>query len=283
VSVILKRPWTTQPQVVPQIDWSDPLTRGLVVCALPVGAVFYELVTGQLSGAPGTVKTDRAGDFSQSSRRIVNPGTSSKLANPTKADSIVGAWTVFAEFSPEVNAQGSQPIFVSTEPGNGDGFATFVDDANTQFNSIQMSNRYLINTAPQGATSGQILLANSELYMHRAMWSWDGVTNAKFYAKGVADTTVSGITTAPVSNTARRSYFLTDVAGVVGQAGAALICVWNRELLLTEYRALYQNPWQLFAPLPRRIWAPAAGAPPPPSGFAGARVHRMPHIGSRNG
>jgi hypothetical protein len=31
---------------------------------------------------------------------------------------------------------------------------------------------------------------------------------------------------------------------------------------LEEYAALYLNPWQLLAPLPRRMWAPrAANAP----------------------
>jgi len=47
-------------------------------------------------------------------------------------------------------------------------------------------------------------------------------------------------------------------AGFDGELYAAFM--WSRFLGAAEVKALSSNPWQLFAPLPRRIWAPAGGA-----------------------
>ena len=271
-----KVPWASQPEKPTPIDWSHPITRGLVVCAIPVGPRFYECVTGQLSEAAGTVRVRAAVDGNRAaSRRIVNPGTGSKLPNPTGADSIVGAYSVFAECSPEVGAVANQPIFASTEPSNGYGFMVGVDDAGAEFNAMRQSNLYLFNTGTVGSTSGQILLADSELYTHRVMWTWDTSTT-RFYAKRALGTTVGGVTTAPTAASTRRGYFLTGVAGTVGQAAASLVLVWNRALSLAEYQALHDNPWQVFAPQTRaRIWAPSAGGGGGSSAGAAAHYYRQ--------
>lgn len=42
-------------------------------------------------------------------------------------------------------------------------------------------------------------------------------------------------------------------------AGLSQVAVWDRQLSLKERVAWRQNPWQLYEPLSRRIWAPAAG------------------------
>lgn len=47
--------WTQQPQQACEIDWSNPITRGLVIAATPVGNTMRDAVSGALmttSGSP---------------------------------------------------------------------------------------------------------------------------------------------------------------------------------------------------------------------------------------
>lgn len=242
--------WRRQPPFITSIDARNPFCRGLVTAAYPLGGQFYECVTGQLSKGTGTVKPGTTTDGTGVANRIVEPGTTSSLANPTGADSITGAWTVFAEASPEVNAYGRNPVFASTESNNGDGFCVGFDDATTQFNSMVAENSY--NPAQSSLVS--CLGNDSELYTHRVAWAWD-TANLFFYAKGALAASPA-YTDAITPNANRRNYFLTSVAGVTAASSAALILVWNRTLSLAEYLSLYANPWQVFAPLDQMIWTP---------------------------
>lgn len=246
----VKKPYVQQPTTPASIDWDNPLTAGLVVAALPMGSLFYEVITSQFSQAVGTQGIKQPIDGNgNASIRLINPGTSSKLPNPTGADSLVGAWSVFSECSPEVNARPTQPIFVSTEPSNGFGFGVSVDDASAQYNALRAGNSYTVNTA---TSSVDALGTNSELYLHRAAWTWD-TTNFNFYTKRNLNSQQSSATPPSAAST-RRCYFLTSVAGVAGQASASLILVWNRALSLVEYQKLYDNPWQVFSPKNGKIW-----------------------------
>ena len=52
----------------------------------------------------------------------------------------------------------------------------------------------------------------------------------------------------------------------LGANGAVyFVAFWDRILNAAEVARLHSNPWQLFVPLPRRIWAPSAAAGGPPT------------------
>lgn len=226
------------------------------MCAVPCGARFYEVVTRQLSDAAGTPKVGAASSGNRAPAvRIANPGSASKFALPTGADAISGtaAWSVFAECSPEIDAQPTPTIFASTEPNNGYGFRVALDDATTAYNGMYAAFSYSTESAV--ASPYNVLGTNSEQYVHRVAWVRG--SDMRFYAGGSLVHTAATAGSITAAST-RRSYLLTSVAGYGGQASAALIAVWARELSAGEYAALHANPWQLFAP--RRIWVPVSAA-----------------------
>ncbi|MCX7901969.1 MAG: hypothetical protein N2483_06720, partial [Burkholderiaceae bacterium] len=238
------------------IEAQDPAAAGLACVAVASGPRFFEVLTQQWSAAEGTVRHGGVSvDGNRAlAQRIVNPGTSSSLALPTPADGITGPWTVFAEFCPEVGAT-SAPIFATTESSIGNGFSVFWDDAVSVYNGLRAGNNY--NGAGGWSSTDSVLGADSELRTHRAAWAWDGA-NGRTYARGRLDNSTA-VASGPVGNVNRRCRFLTSVAGVTGAASASLIMVWSRAISLQEYALIYRNPWQLFAPAPKRLWALPGG------------------------
>lgn len=93
--------------------------------------------------------------------------------------------------------------------------------------------------------------------------SYDGTT-ALFYVDGIA----SGSGSNAQSFALNSQHFLgsEDSAGSLERIsnGSRIdyLCVWNRVRTPAEFKAVRDNNWQIFAPLPRRIWAPttAGGA-----------------------
>jgi len=156
VSIRTRRPPTSQPQQGAKIDWSNPLTRGLVVAAYPLGNRFFDAVTQQFTTNESTRKVGQTIDGNRAPAiRGVGSTSGNKFANPTGADVIDGTspWSLFTEVSPESDGLLSV-LFSSTEPTLGNGFSTYVDDANYFYNSIRLSSDYNSGSGATGISSG---------------------------------------------------------------------------------------------------------------------------------
>jgi hypothetical protein len=64
----------------------------------------------------------------------------------------------------------------------------------------------------------------------------------------------------PTANNNRRSRINGNYFASQLNSGAACVLVWNRVLTDSEALAVCRNPWQLFAPTPRPLWAPEAAS-----------------------
>jgi hypothetical protein len=257
--MLIQRPWVRQPQTFVGVNWGNPLVRGLVALIVPAGDRYFEIVTRQLTELTGTPVVGATIDGNRApARRVKAPPTANKFPNPTGADAIVGPWSVFWEGSPEANAQATDPVFMSSETTNGRGFKVGFDDAFAQFNAIGAGNNYLDLSFTSNADA---LGTDSENYTHRVMATSDGNDTYSLYAKGALNRSgTAGLTTNLIADAARRSYICAGILGESSQAGASVIAVFNVQKTLEEYAALYFNPWQLLAPLPRRMWAPSAAS-----------------------
>lgn len=92
---------------------------------------------------------------------------------------------------------------------------------------------------------------------HAVMITKDGTTHAA-YSNGASSSGTFGGTAAFTNGVTRTVGFDFSDAAAHMAGVTDLIVGFSRTLSAAEFASLRQNPWQLFAPLPRRIWAPAA-------------------------
>ncbi len=94
------------------------------------------------------------------------------------------------------------------------------------------------------------------------MITGDGGTEMNCYAKNKLNRTET--LAHPITlHSSRATRIHGSYNGASANSSCSVCLAWNRPLSLLEFQALYGNPWQLFAPLPRQMWAPAEYVPPP--------------------
>ena len=246
----VRTPWTRQPQYPVKIDWENPLTNGLVFAAYPIGNTFYDAVSGSTSvqaGTSGTTITPRStidGNVSPGNEIVGSSTAAQKWVNQTGLDQLSGRFSMFVEGSPIVGATTGQFVFSSVDTSTGNGLAFLYDDAAVVNNGFRLWG----NNSNQVASNFTSLGSNYEFYRHRAMITGDGA-NVRFYAKGKLDNAPAS-TFAPSAHSGRRTW----ICGAYRSGGAPNACssslclAWNRPMSLPDFQALYNNPWQVFAP-----------------------------------
>jgi hypothetical protein len=229
-----------QPRHPAGLAKGNPLTKGLVFATYPIGKAMYDAVTGSASTSSDADAVRRTVDGNKALSSEINGSSVSWPQYGTKFDSLIGAFSMFADGSLEDNGT-SRIIARSFSTVSGNGIAFKFDDSDLA------TNGFYFNTDNNNRSSSNFdaLGADSELYRHRAMITCDGTT-ANFYAKGALDRSVAdaGI---PTAGTDRGTEML------LGGGAIALFLAYNRILTLVEYQALYMNPWQVFESPARRI------------------------------
>lgn len=250
----LYRRLANKPSQAPRIDTAHPLSRGLIFAAVPIGSKIVDLVSGQSVEHPGTLaaRVSSDGNDSASVAAIGANAAGGQFAQQTGLDTLVGAFSIFAEASLEVNATEAR-LVRSFEGTNGHGIGFALDDASVVNNGML----YWAENGNRGNSTNGILGTNSEQFTHRVMCTHDGVTTCTFYAKGATAGT-SSTAIVPVADANRRTTFLGS-NGTQQQGSASIVLAWNRALSLAEYLTLWINPWQLFV-LPSGVVAIPAAA-----------------------
>ncbi|OQB10825.1 MAG: hypothetical protein BWY21_00132 [Parcubacteria group bacterium ADurb.Bin216] len=225
---------------VPIINRSNPLTKGLPLCVVPIAGGFVDLVTGMLAPQPSTIsfrKTVRQQDPILPYAKYNS--TPAYFPARTLLDNHTGPYTLFIDSCLETNATFAT-ILSSYDSTNGIGMHLFIDDALTVVNTFVLSS---FNTGHQNA--GSVLGTNSEQFSHRLMVTADG-SNWKFYAANQLVRTL-GYSELPGTSSLRQTY--------VNNGGSSRVIVaWNRPLSLLEYSSLYNNPYQLFSTSTPHLW-----------------------------
>lgn len=241
--LIQRVPWTVQPQTATGVNWGSPLARGLAVAFVPsigpANLVASDVVAGlQKSGAgPDGVYTATSALVSTSSRLSTS------------------AFSFYALFLSGTVSGGTRCVI-----GRGPN-ATGTNNIGFGFNSQHATSAYAgalyAGSAYTiiGKPTGGALALNTR---YSIGGTFDG-SNGRGYNNGVmtvGPTAVTGIDT-----TARLALNRTsaDASPNADDAKFYVVLYWDRALSDAEMRAVHANPWQLFAPLPRTIWAPAAG------------------------
>lgn len=226
-----------------RINRQDPITKGLVFAAYPVGTAFYDAVSGLVSSKTGQIKVMPSSDGNRAPAKHGQGANGSGGLFPamTGADRLSGVHSAFVEASLTANATAAM-AFRSNDTDTGDGFGMTLDDGASQITNGFI---YYANNGQRNPSNWDVLGTNSEQYAHRIAFTNDGI-NTRFYAKGKLDRTVAD-TVLPKANSGRRM----SIAGANGSQATqsvALVLIFNRVFGVREYQRLYNNPAIVFEP-----------------------------------
>lgn len=248
---IVRTPWTRQPPVPAQIDWSNPLTRGLVLVLDP--GTGLNLVTNKLFTRTGTKQVVTRNGIVRGFGSTLGAGASDYIPTTTSTNAAAGG-AVSVAFSAFVNGISGNSL-TGRIFNNGSGVQDTIY-ANSSTGVFQYTRN---NTTSNLANCTWSFTAGAP-HHHLVTQSGGVGVNAVVYVDGVAVTVTAGSATtanATASDTWNIGNRPTGDRNLDGWIG--YFYVWHdRILTAAEAASLSANPWQIFAPLPRRIWAPAA-------------------------
>jgi hypothetical protein len=235
MSLILKSPWTRQPQFVTGIDWQNSLAKGLAFAT--VGSTFVD----QVSGAAAVLS-----------------GASNKYAGPvgmayrSPTTQIAGRWT-FAVAIPaafNITALVVTRGFNTGTPNSGVPTINFVATDTALF--AQSGNGTIFQSAGNSTANSSLVLGSTNVVVGVKL----GATNYQYVNGILKNSAATGNRTVGAVNAVNIGR---PSGNNVEQQEYYAAFYFTRALSAKEIALLSANPWQLFAPLPRRIWAPAGG------------------------
>ena len=239
--LILKRKRTRQPQVAVGVDWDNQITRGLV------NAVNFALgVPQQIAGAGLVGNGTTSAAVTAGGTAVTNNGekvSSGTASNYFDLPVLTSAFTLLY-----VGGRFSTPAASNA--------------------SVAVSTRQSSESAGLELDLGNGYADPNLLYFYPTV----SATGAKVFVNGVPTvgtnpsnlTVINGvvynIAASFESHAVGSGHTLLAKASGTGDFAWDTFCllyaVWNRQLSDAEHASVSANPWQLFAPLSRRVWVP---------------------------
>jgi hypothetical protein len=255
MSIIRQIPWTEQPQEAVGVDWSNPLSAGLISAV--IGGQRFDCFGRRITFNSTTTTAPGADGL----RTVTNGTTDSAYIDiPTQ---VLTAWTIWGRTTPtslaldatlgSLGNTGTSTPTVSLRMGN----AT----SNRLQYWQRADNSGSISAGPRD--SGVAVFSAGETLSVSL-----SVSTPTALLRGFKN---GALIEAPSTNIAANSWTVNRIGiGVLyaagnfslGAYGSSLLLFFNRELSDSEQASLAANPWQLFAARVQRIWSPAAAAIP---------------------
>lgn len=241
--LILPSKRTRQPQGAARIDWSNPLTRGLLGLLVPTVSP-GNIVNAADPSVIGAITPSRDGLYS---RYYGELSTDSRIISATSL-------SVYARFLTSSSIGAQECVFGRGPTGssNNIGFGFHAThNVSAYSGAIYGGGGYSIVGKPTGGA----LVANTQ---YSIGFSHDG-SNGRCYSDGRL--TVGPTAIGSIDTTGRLAINATSTLENDGQCAFSVFGYWNRILSDADYAAIHANPWQLVAPDSRRLWfAPSGGA-----------------------
>ena len=239
MSIIQRVPWKVQPQAAVVVDRSNPITHGLVFAQ--VGNTVYDRVgAGKRTSGSGS---PTSGVGTPGLSRSYN-STADFYSGNSEVD-LATSCGMFAQVNITALATNAAVLTHTKDLGTTQGWASwqnrldalvFYDGAGT-YRSAGIATSVL--------TSGGLCTLGG---------GFNGTAYA-MYRNGLLTASGTGNAIAPGAGYIKVAGSR-DVYGVTGDI--FLVAIWDRLPTAEEYASLHANPYQLFAPLPRRIWVPVS-------------------------
>ena len=233
----IRVPWTSQPQTAVGIDRSNPITRGLVFALNAANR--RDSISGATAVLSGTsYQAVGLAGIPHKSPTTQVPGAFTYTVNIASAfdcTTIVVFRSVTAQAAavgvPTLNFNSAEPVLFSST-GSQSVFST-TNNASTTITTLSAGRVYVL--------AGVKRVNSQEQY----------VNGVKVTTNVTGNRAVGAITTVSVGRPSGGNN--------IENAEYYEVLHFNRALSPHEVAVLSANPWQVFAPLERRIWAPAAG------------------------
>lgn len=246
----LKNVWTQQPQVPVEIDWSNPITRGLVLAQNGLHDI--------MAGSSVTLVNGKSTSVSQYGVGVSSNSVGTSYAE-VKSQARPNAQDITAFVLTTVNLPNNEwPFCICCKVAGSLGFNFGLNnDAGLPYSFgiyrggvAHQQSFSAANTLIQGTT---VALAGTATGTASS-----GIT---LYKNG-AKVAINASTDANGSSLYDSSDVSWSVGGGPGYPRAAmgaiaLSLVFDRALSDAEIKALSDNPWQIFRPLTKQIWVPA--------------------------
>lgn len=254
MTIIVRRPWTRQPQGPVEVDWNNPLANGLVFAWTASSSRRNAASNSTATSIGSTLRAIAAGNVAR------NPNSSTIAFLPNSSLNVLGHITVasFAAFG-----DGGDRYLIANSSGNG---ATNTPFAFGYAGSIGISFARA-NTGFRVWTSGTNVVPVAGEFALLSVSQTNNISvNPRFYKNGVFDTATpveryqGGGTGEATANTNNVLLFNRNDNATPHVGLTIFVAVWNRVLLDAEHAELSRNYWRLFAP--RRIIIPVGAAAP---------------------
>lgn len=252
--IVTRVPRTRQPQTPVGVDWTNPLTRGLLFLGVPRGS--------------------RIADISRYGRGVSSTGAGASFANPDLLFS--GSQSSGAVSYGDVDWFAGLPVITVgavcrvTTPGTYNLVAKWGSASQHEF---------LLQTTSTGHTLAVLDGSNFGVWTSThaqpvgvpmaLAGAWRGGANAYVACNGSVQslTDTAPNPSGPINNGTTIFQFGIAEDGSPFNGRLSLVPIWGRALTIVELVSWTNNPWQLFAPEVRRIWMPGAGGGANVSGF----------------
>ncbi len=246
-----------QPKSSLPINWTNSITQNLVVA---VNSAANQYFTPELSKSTKTFETLT----SPISNSGINP-SQTNFRVPFAYNPPLGLTTFSIGYVNGTENSGSAQFGIrlrADDNVNSVQFGIGVESFSANLNAF-----WLISYSDFTSQSGTFAhgQGNSNSKLGLALTYQHNTTNGiKAYVNGVNVNSANTDTRTPI-NTSNTVAFINDSEGGTKNTGYPTYCnyLWTRSLSAIEIQSLYQDPWQVFlpVPVPRRIWVPIEQEP----------------------
>lgn len=250
--IILPRRWTRQPTGPVEIDWSNPLARGLYQVILPQYGI--ELVSGAKLTTTGTRINPAPFGLACGFGTTFGVGTTDTKILATAGPVYSGPRSYLTQAF-VLSGATSGRFFSRNASGSTAGGERFVIGTTDTLRLNRILSSVDISDSEWASTFG---------VPHTWLATNDGVTaaNTTLHEDGKLLTRVAfaGSITANQASTDVLQIGNRGGSGNVLNGKISIVAIWNRELSAAEAREITRNPWQIFKPQVSRIYfdVPAA-------------------------
>lgn len=237
--------WGSQPQVPVEIDFGNPLANGLVI-AINAGASGGKSRLQNAARPANSVQSDTTNP--------VISGTG-KFGKHVQNDGYFDGSYDFADASGVSVTTSSEFVLLNGIVSPIGVQSIFAAQVSNDYIGLNSSRQPVVVTGGSARVTGTAVSATVPV----ALGYTSGDNNYRTYQDGAL--TASTLSSSANGAIARPVWFLNCDGGTSEKVRIALYLRWeNRTLSAADFRRLYENPWQIFKPMKRRIYADTFGA-----------------------
>ena len=240
-----KQPWRQQPQTAVEVDWTNPLTRGLVHAVN--GNKFYDFVTNTTLIKNAQSIKPTAHGLGMWANTVDSAGATETSRIITSDGVGTGDFTIFFYGAPPASTTRSVAVGSSDGVGGGVYEPYVLINENNSFAATSGLFTFTLSGSTSSAGISGAVDGNLKLFA--------GVRRGGvLYAYAGNTSATGGVQTTSIVRSSMKFHiggYISSITQGANQYGVILAGAFNRALSAAEISVLNVSPWQIFRPLNR--------------------------------